>query len=611
MATAVSRRSRSHVGDPFDTTPVDNPAAEKACLAAMLDLIDREPEAVRQIADELAANMFTIEAGGTIFTAICQAITTHDRPTHADVAGELRRLHELDSGDEQYTASIQALTDFLQDRVSTGPQAARLAAAAALEVMQAAGLRAAILASADVVASAKDRRLSADELRRLADRIGRVEAMMERRQAKSRRLRVRVASEISPRPIEWFWPKRISAGSLTIITGMPGLSKSLLTIDIAARITNGSRWPDGSGSAPEGGVLLFGTEDDPEKVVVPRLMAAGADRSLVRIVDGAEEGKKDWLGAVSIDRDLTLVREQLDTFPECRAIVFDPLTQFMDCEENSNAQTRAALAPLVNLAQERNVAVIAVMHLNKKTDSAMIQRIAGAGSYGQMARHILWVANDPDDPATGLDKRRAMIVVKNSYGATNCGQLYRVTTRAGEIPGIEWVAGTVEMDAERLNPKPGGVSQAQQDRRSDAVDFLREFLAGGPQPAEQVKAAMEANDFSRRQLDHAKRELGIKPRQTDRGWVWALPVGDPPSDDELGTFELDQWPPTAPGAAHSDDDRQGDPAGDRRPDTACGDGRHTWCTKRVGCVEYDECRQCGEKTHSRVVEGAKQKTRSP
>ena len=63
--------------------------------------------------------------------------------------------------------------------------------------------------------------------------------------------------------------------------------------------------------------------------------------------------------------------------------------------------------PLVQLAQERNVAIIAIMHLNKKADNMMIQRIAGASSYGQIARHIIFMGNDPDDTNTGSDRRRA------------------------------------------------------------------------------------------------------------------------------------------------------------------------------------------------------------
>jgi len=378
--------------------------------------------------------------------------------------------------------------------------------------------------------------------------------------SEERRLVIRRASEIEPRAVEWLWPGRISLGSLTIVTGMPGLSKSTLTLDIASRITTGHRWPDDTGSAPAGGVLLFGTEDDPETVVIPRLIAASANRELVRIVDGVAEGRERgeaWLNPVSIGRDLDLLRSGLDDFPECRAIVFDPLSQFINCEENSNAATREALAPLLSIAQERRLAIIAVMHLNKKSDSLMIQRIAGAGSYGQMARHILAVGWDPEDQSADAERRRAMIVVKNSYGRDNVGQMYRVVTRAGDQPGIEWEAGTVEMHAEKLNPKPPGVSREYQERRGEAVDVMRDILAGGERPGIDVEDDMKTAGFRRRQIDHAAATLDVVKRQTRspdgrRVWMWSLP-GQAGLEDELagpatgrtGTWTTDTWTPEA------------------------------------------------------------------
>jgi hypothetical protein len=45
-------------------------------------------------------------------------------------------------------------------------------------------------------------------------------------------------------PLSWLWPSRIPFGKLTVIEGDPGLGKSLLTLDIAARLTRGEELPD-------------------------------------------------------------------------------------------------------------------------------------------------------------------------------------------------------------------------------------------------------------------------------------------------------------------------------------------------------------------------------
>lgn len=549
MGTITKQRRSKAIGpDPFETDSIASAVDEKAFLAYVINLIDRDPQQARAITATVQHEAFTVTDHPIVFDAILEALKA-DSPAIGDVALAIRRAQEADGAD--YTAAMHLVGHMVDEATVTVPQAIRLATEAAKVVHENYVRRCAMRALADSVAQVRDG-IVPTAIGGALEQLRRVQAAMEHRRAECRRLRVRLASEIQPEPIEWFWPQRFSRGALTIITGLPGLSKSLLTIDITARITTGGKWPDGTGSAHKGGVLMFGTEDDPERIVVPRLMAAGADLNLVRIVEGAEDRRQEWLAPISIDRDLQLVREQLDSFPECRAIIFDPLTQFIEAEENSNAQTRAALAPLVTLAQERGITVLAVMHLNKKSDAMAVQRIAGASSYGQIARHILFVGNDPDDTATGVDKRRAMIVAKNSYGPMNVGQLYRVITRQGDVPGIEWCAGTVEMDAEKLNPKPSGVSREHEEQRSEAVDALRDILHAGPVGAADVQTAMEAQGYSRRMLAHACKVLNItkQPTLDDRGrrkgWVWALPgraSQDATSGDESqpGTYSIDEW----------------------------------------------------------------------
>jgi putative DNA primase/helicase len=536
MSTATRKRQR----DPFDASDIASPLAEKALVAHLLPVFRDGADAAeladaRRILAAVDPAMLTEPVAADAIAAYREAIQA-DPPTMADISKAAQRRAEAVDGSAK---EIIAFIADVGDSTDSWRAASRLADEAATEIIDAHTRRQTIVACGDAVSLVREGGAKAGQITAVIDKLAGLAALADRRDAGGRRLRVRKASEIEPKPIEWLWPRRISRGSLTIITGLPGLSKTTLTYDIAARITTGGKWPDGTGSAPRGGVILFGMEDDPEKVVVPRLMAADADLELVRIVDGAEDGRRrddSWLTPVSIDRDLALLREQLDAFPECRVIVFDPLSQFVEAEENSNAHTRAALAPLVNMAQERGVSIVGIMHMSKKTDSMMIQRIAGASSYGQIARHIIFVGNDPDDTATGLDRRRAMIVVKNSYGPANCGQLYRVTTRSGDQPGIEWIAGTVERDAEALNPKPAGVSREYQEHRGDAVDAMRELLAGGPRPSVEVEGGLKAQGFRRRQIDYAADLLEIDKRQARgpdgrRAWMWSLRAGDAAEPD--------------------------------------------------------------------------------
>jgi hypothetical protein len=102
---------------------------------------------------------------------------------------------------------------------------------------------------------------------------------------------MRSMTKVQPEVLRWLWPGVIPAGKLTLIEGDPGLGKSLVTLDIAARVTCGNLWPDGSAACPIGEVILFSAEDDPGDTIRPRLDAAGAYAGLVQIVEGVRDGK--------------------------------------------------------------------------------------------------------------------------------------------------------------------------------------------------------------------------------------------------------------------------------------------------------------------------------
>src|SRR5438270_421749 len=88
-------------------------------------------------------------------------------------------------------------------------------------------------------------------------------------------------SDIKTEQLHWLWEKRIPRGKLITLDGDPGLGKSLLTLDLAARITTGRPVPDGTPGV-QGSVILIAPEDAATDTIKPRVEAAGGDPSHIR-----------------------------------------------------------------------------------------------------------------------------------------------------------------------------------------------------------------------------------------------------------------------------------------------------------------------------------------
>src|SRR5262249_59256956 len=97
------------------------------------------------------------------------------------------------------------------------------------------------------------------------------------------------ADPAGPEPIDWLWPNYLPRGTLVVLDGDPGCGKSMLTVDLAARLTRGADWPDGSPGGPPGTAVLFAAED-PRRVVPSRLLAARAHPDPVLLLRTPDSG---------------------------------------------------------------------------------------------------------------------------------------------------------------------------------------------------------------------------------------------------------------------------------------------------------------------------------
>ena len=163
---------------------------------------------------------------------------------------------------------------------------------------------------------------------------------------------LRPFSSMTPRAVEWFWPARLAPGTLALLDGDPEVGKSLLTVDWAARLTTGRPWPDGTATPGPSAVIYIGCEDDPQRTVLPRLLAAGADTSRIHqfkmpLGNGQQ---RQPIFPDDCDRLATAIAAS-----GARLVIVDPLLAFLSRDAyNLNDQlVRRALDPLAGRRGDR------------------------------------------------------------------------------------------------------------------------------------------------------------------------------------------------------------------------------------------------------------------
>ncbi len=297
------------------------------------------------------------------------------------------------------------------------------------------------------------------------------------------RLVVTRMDQVESQVVEWIWPGRIPAGKLSMIVGDPSAGKSMLVVDVAARISNGAAWPD----APTepgivGDVLLLNDEDGLADTIRPRLDAASAKALRIHHI-GANRRRTDS-GAiidqpVRLDADLQLLEEELAKIDNPRLIVVDPINAYMaGVDAHKDVDIRSLLMPLAQLAERTGVAILAICHLRKSAGKA-IHSVLGSIGYVGVARVVWLVATDRDEP-----ERRLFLPVKNNLAQLGRGLAYRIVAPHG-APHIEWEPAPIEARADDYT----GGDDARRDRtaRNDACEWLIDVLSDGPVASKEIE----------------------------------------------------------------------------------------------------------------------------
>jgi putative DNA primase/helicase len=312
---------------------------------------------------------------------------------------------------------------------------------------------------------------------------------------------LRTANEVEETEVSWLWEGYFPAGMLVGLIGDGGLGKSLITLDLVARLTTGRDMPDGSPGVT-GAALVLSTEDM-DTVVKRRLMHAGADLSRVYLGDEEDESWEFPRDAKRLERDINRLGVRL--------VILDPVKDYTPhARDRDDKSVRQALVPLRNVAQRTSATIVIVRHVNKGQGKAAM-RGAGSVAWRNVPRAEYAVATDPDDGTRCL-----MASNKNNVGPAAPTRAFRRRGVEPMVAVLDW-EGVSPLSAEDLfssvrSPRP----------RDEAETFLRTVLAHGARPSRQVKEQAAELGIAPKTLERAREAVGVVTFQKERKHYMAL-----------------------------------------------------------------------------------------
>ncbi len=336
-------------------------------------------------------------------------------------------------------------------------------------------------------------------------------------------------SEISAKPQGWICKGVIPEGQVTLLTGEPGVGKSLFAMDAIARLTRGERGFAHADQGEPGQVILFSGEDGIASVVRNRLEAAKAVLPSVNVVvsdtnkttenAGSGRNRLDDDGQIeSLELYLALLRESGEP---CRLIVIDPANCFLKgTGGRDDSKLREAMAKLTDLANRTGVAILLIAAPSKFEKGKRGNWTPTSPVLAEVARSVWSIVRDPHESG-----RRILLPVKTNLCETPPGLGFTIEDQRIYWEN-EWVRQTAEQHMADATETERVQHVAAKSEMSRVTEWLKKRLNGAPVYTCDLKADAARHDISDRTLMRGLIQLGGikgKEKKPDGRWFWRLP----------------------------------------------------------------------------------------
>ena len=315
--------------------------------------------------------------------------------------------------------------------------------------------------------------------------------------------------DVVSKEVEWLWYPYIPYGKITIIEGDPGEGKTTLVLKLAVALSRGLPLPCDDDKEYEPIHIIYQTaEDGIEDTIKPRLEKAGADCSMIRVID-------------ETDKELSMTDDRLEQAiieTKARLIILDPIQAYIGATVDMHRanEIRPVLKHLGIIAEKHNCAIILIGHMNKASGSKSTYRGLGSIDIQATARSVLLVARLRDKPNI-----RIMAHDKSSLAP------------AGDAIGFEMTEdnrmvciGPYDITIDELLSGNEGRGKKKLDI---AENFIKEYFGSNKViPSNEIMMEAAKRSIKRNTLLSAKKKLGIisdKQKAEDGTiyWTWVMP----------------------------------------------------------------------------------------
>jgi len=287
----------------------------------------------------------------------------------------------------------------------------------------------------------------------------------------------------------WLWPSRIPCGRVTLIEGPAGSGKSLVALDLVARLAADRPWADGAPQPHPGSkALVVCRQDHASDVVGARLERMGSDPQRfvqfheLELLQGRRGNEREPgpTRLLEFPTDLDALEKLISVDRNIKLVVIDPLSDFC----GSKKLLAETIHRLNRLADEQQIAIVITLRAAARFNRQ--GELVVKSKHDTEAARCQWCClADPEDPA-----RRLFVPTLMNYAKLPKGQAFQ----PGEM-NFDWLPGEVDLNDPLRNITP-------------SAKWLKEVLKGGPMPAEELKKRGKELGFSEGQLQRAVYEVG-------------------------------------------------------------------------------------------------------